>query len=113
MNHSLSLVAKFHDPYVSDSAKAALTTLKKSSSYYAQAASPPFDNSSYPRNYTAWKEKGLSAGGIQIDASVVGGAAASPGQFVPASILWDSGVEGTGTTWLEVRVKLFMNFGRS
>lgn len=55
-----------------------------------------------------WKEPGLSAGGMQIDGNAVGGAAKNQGMFVPASIIWDTGVEGTGVSWMTVSVASFL-----
>ncbi|KAF5371592.1 hypothetical protein D9758_003428 [Tetrapyrgos nigripes] len=94
----IPLTSKFHDPYVPSSVLTQLQTLdsSKDQSYFTQAISPPFDNLSYPRNYTAWKGRGISVGGIQVDNAQVGGAALNPTAFSPAQILWASG-EGKGT----------------
>ncbi|KAK7682356.1 hypothetical protein QCA50_014561 [Cerrena zonata] len=97
----LPLTSKFHDKYVPKSVIAKLTA-SKSEFHTAQAASPPFEDIANPRNYTMWKQPGLSAGGVQIDGNVVGGAARNPGAFVPASIIWQTGVEGTGVSWLNL-----------
>lgn len=107
----LPLTSKFHDKYVPKSVIAKLTA-SKSEFHTAQAVSPPFEDIANPRNYTMWKQPGLSAGGVQIDGNVVGGAARNPGAFVPASIIWQTGVEGTGVSWLNVSfLKLsFMNY---
>ncbi|KAJ7588100.1 hypothetical protein C8J56DRAFT_860795 [Mycena floridula] len=103
----LPIVAKFMEPYIPASAKKALTTLT-SGSHFAQAASPPFDNPLYPRNYTSWKENGLSAGAMQIDSDgVVGGPAINPAQFVAASLLWSTGVEGSPVGWMNASLFRF------
>ncbi|KAF8904879.1 hypothetical protein CPB85DRAFT_1437624 [Mucidula mucida] len=71
------LTAKFNDPYVSAEALTRLKTLTEPHASFAQAVSPPSDNPAYPRNYTSWNEAGLSVGGMEIDAKVVGGPAAN------------------------------------
>ncbi|KAJ3992040.1 hypothetical protein F5050DRAFT_1861295, partial [Lentinula boryana] len=85
----LPLISKFHDPYVPQFVISQLKGLNDNGhSFFAQAVSPPFDNVKYPRNYTSWTGPGLSVGGIQVDNSVVGGAAINPSVYVPASIMW-------------------------
>ncbi|KAF5389578.1 hypothetical protein D9757_004100 [Collybiopsis confluens] len=84
----LPIISKFHDPYVPKSVISQLKVLEEGQHFFAQAVSPPFDNVLYPRNYTSWKEPGLSVGGIEVDNQLVGGAAINPSVYVPASIMW-------------------------
>ncbi|KAF9004872.1 hypothetical protein BDZ89DRAFT_1049334, partial [Hymenopellis radicata] len=89
---------KFNDPYVSPDALARLQALSEPHAYFAQAVSPPFDDPAYPRNYTSYNEEGLSVGGMEIDAKVVGGPAANVNQFVPAALIWST--EAGGVAWM-------------
>ena len=99
--HRLPLTSKFHDKYVPKSVVSKLTG-STTEFHTAQGVSPPFESITNPRNYTMWKQPGLSAGGVQIDGNAVGGAAKNQGAFVPASIIWDTGVSGTGVSWINV-----------
>ncbi|KAG6865534.1 hypothetical protein C0991_001727 [Blastosporella zonata] len=93
------LISKFHDQYVPPSVLAKLTKLTQSHTHFEQAVSQPFDDLAYPRNYTSWTQGGLSVGGIEVDANVIGGPATSPSAFTPGIILWDAG-EGQATGWI-------------
>lgn len=96
----IPLIAKFQDPYIPSNVISRLKNLTADHSYFAQAASPPYDSPAYPRNYTSWTSHGLSVGGVQVDENVVGGPAINPGQFVPAVILWDT--KTAGVAWMLV-----------
>ena len=99
--YRLPLTSKFHDKYVPKLVVSKLTA-STTEFHTAQGVSPPFESIANPRNYTMWKQPGLSAGGVQIDGNAVGGAAKNQGAFVPASIIWDTGVSGTGVSWINV-----------
>ncbi|KAJ8084619.1 hypothetical protein PM082_003393 [Marasmius tenuissimus] len=87
----LPLTSRFHDPLVPSTVVDSLKTFKGPHLWAAQAVSPPFDQLSAPRNYTGWNDVGINVGAIQLESNVVGGAATSPDNHVPANIFWDSG----------------------
>ncbi|KAJ3571230.1 hypothetical protein NP233_g3898 [Leucocoprinus birnbaumii] len=97
-----TILSKFHDPLVPESARSSLTQTPLGTPHFtrAQASSPPFDNPLFPRNYTSWNEEGLSVGGIEFDMAFVGGASVNPEQFTPAAILWSTGVSGRSVGWI-------------
>lgn len=95
------MVSRFHDPHVPPAVRSRLAQRNETPHLTkAQAVSPPFDDVSFPRNYTSWNAEDISVGGMEIDGRFVGGAAVNPTQNAPAVILWKT---PTGqTTWLSV-----------
>jgi hypothetical protein len=105
---STPLISKFHDPHVPLTIISRLTPKKGVSPHLTkvQALSPPFDNLTFPRNYTSWNTDGLSVGGVEFDMASVGGASVNPTQFTPGLLLWRTSpaLEDGMVGWLSVSV---------
>ena len=100
----LALISPTHDALVPAAVVRELGALERAHAWAGNAYSPPFDYAplrGHMRNYTAWREDGLSVGAVQINEAKVGGPAINTNAFNPAVVQWRATEDVVG--WLSVR----------